>query len=204
VAFFGTPAFAAENIWTGAVGTDWAVGANWSLGGTPNASTDVVIPSAPNNQPSINGDYACNHLTVQSGATLTINSGKTLTVNGDAHISGTQVGDGVITLAGASIGNSVSGTFSNLELNRATGVELTNDVVVDGALTLTNGFFTVGAFRLTLKNAIAGVPDNLSAGSTSSITIAGSGSGINLPSPVTTLNNFTLDNTNGTTLQNDL
>jgi hypothetical protein len=89
-------------------------------------------------------------------------------------------------------------------LDNSNGTILQSDLLIDGTLTLTSGVFTVDAHKLTIKNAIGGTPANLVAGITSSITIAGSGSGVNIPSSVSDLNNMLLDNSNGTILQSDL
>ncbi|MGA2624807.1 MAG: fibronectin type III domain-containing protein, partial [Bacteroidota bacterium] len=105
--------------------------------------------------------------------------------------------------SGISLG-STPATYYNLLINTAGGVTLGGSCNVTNALTLSSGTFTVGANTLTLNNPILGTPGNLSAGSSSSISIAGSASGVNIPSSVTSLSNLTLNNSNGTTLQGNL
>jgi hypothetical protein len=99
----------------------------------------------------------------------------------------------------------VQGAMPNTVLDNTTNnksASLLGNGNVYGNLTLNGtGTFTVGANILFLQNPIAGTSGNLSAGSTSSIVITGSASGINIPSSVTALSNLTLDNTNGTVLQ---
>src|ERR1051326_1081717 len=143
-------------------------------------------------------------LTLTSGTLA--DGGFTLTVNGDVSNSSSHSGAGKILLSGGSGVHTLSGSgsYRNLELNDAMGATLTGSPTVAGTLTLTTGTFTVGANTLTLQNAIGGTPTNLSAGSTSSITISGSGAGINVPSSVSALNNLVLNNSNGTTLQGAL
>jgi hypothetical protein len=72
--------------WTGSSSSDWSVAGNWDLNSIPLASSNVIIPSAPANQPHITQAVAspatCNSLTIQSGAVVTIDPGKALTVNG--------------------------------------------------------------------------------------------------------------------------
>ncbi|MFZ4547689.1 MAG: beta strand repeat-containing protein, partial [Bacteroidales bacterium] len=95
----------------------------------------------------------------------------------------------------------------NLVVNR-TGpsvvVGLAGDLIVDQDLTLTAGNFALGANMLTIKNNIKGTPANLVAGSSSSVTIAGTDDDIIIPAHITALDNLSLENGNGTVLQNEL
>ena len=91
-------------------------------------------------------------------------------------------------------------SINNLTINRGSQyLQISQDLTVNGTLTLTSGPFVIGANTLTIVNAIAGTPANLSTGSSSSIVVSGSGSGITLPSSVTSLTTLTLNNTNGLT-----
>jgi len=61
--------------WTGNVSTDWFQPCNWDKLSVPTATSPVVIPGAPTNQPVIaNGNAQCLNIEVQSssGASLTI------------------------------------------------------------------------------------------------------------------------------------
>ena len=102
-----------------------------------------------------------------------------------------------------STGSDLPSTVTGLTIANSNGVGLSQSTSV-GTLTLTSGAFTVGANTLTLNNPIAGTAANLSAGSTSSLVIAGSATGINIPAAVSSLNNLTLNNSNGSTLQGAL
>jgi hypothetical protein len=79
--------------WNGSVSTDWNNSGNWSSAAVPTALDNVVIPSAPSNQPHVTlapGTPAvCADLTIESGATLTVDAGKALTVIGDTDNEGT-------------------------------------------------------------------------------------------------------------------
>lgn len=81
------------NSWTGTVSTDWANANNWSAGVVPAAVSDVTIPAAASNQPSITaapGSPArCATLTIENGATLTVDAGKALTISGNTSNEGT-------------------------------------------------------------------------------------------------------------------
>lgn len=83
----------AANTWDGSTSTDWNVGSNWSSGSVPSSSDNVVIPSAPSNQPHVTlaagTPGVCADLTVESGAILTVDAGKALTVSGATANAGT-------------------------------------------------------------------------------------------------------------------
>ncbi|MCX5696947.1 MAG: hypothetical protein NTU54_03075, partial [Candidatus Omnitrophica bacterium] len=111
----------------------------------------------------------------------------------------------ILTGTGASntITSGVSNSpFYNLTQNGSGGTYALQDaLIVTNTLTLTNGTFSVGGKTLTLNGpAIAGTPANLSTTSSSSLVFGGSSSGVNIPSSVTALNNLTINNTNGVTL----
>jgi hypothetical protein len=90
--------------------------------------------------------------------------------------------------------------LQNLTVNNSGGVTLGANATVNNTLTLTSGTFAIGANTLSISKAIVGTTTNLSGGSTSSLSIEGTGSGITVPSSVTSLNNLTLNNPNGATL----
>ena len=63
--------------WTGTISTDWFNPCNWDKLSVPTATSPVIIPGAPSNQPVIAGGNAhCLTIEVQSssGANLTINT----------------------------------------------------------------------------------------------------------------------------------
>jgi hypothetical protein len=145
-------------------------------------------------------------ITIANGAVL-YDSASTLTAQGNIANSGTHTsGTGKISLNGGSAIHSLSGngTYGTLEVNDATNnAQLTGSPSVTG-LTLTSGTLTVGANTLTLIGNISGTIGNLIHDNTSSFGIGGSATGVVLPSAISSLNNFTLNNTNGTTLQGPL
>jgi len=93
----------AQKTWTGATSTAWNTAGNWSPAGVPGSTDNVVIPSAPANQPLISGTSSpvCNNLTVNAGATLTI-SGTTLN-NALLTVSGTATFNGALSIGGSAI-----------------------------------------------------------------------------------------------------
>ena len=109
---WGFELMAQTNTWNGSSSTAWNTPANWSLGHAPLASENVVIPSAPANQPLISGTTTpvCTNLTINSGASLTISgtsvANALLTVSGTATINGHLSIGGSITKTGKiAVGN---------------------------------------------------------------------------------------------------
>ncbi len=84
----------AQKTWTGTTSTAWNTSTNWSPAGAPASTDDVIIPSAPANQPLISGTITpvCKNLTINSGASLNISATTTnnalLTASGNATING--------------------------------------------------------------------------------------------------------------------
>ena len=78
------------------------------------------------------------------------------------------------------------------------------DLTVTGTTTITTGSFVIGANKLTITNAIAGpLPTGLHGDATSSLQLNGTVAS-NVPSSITQLNDFTLNNSGGSTLQGGL
>jgi hypothetical protein len=73
-----------EYLWTGNVSTDWNNPANWSLPGTPDQNSVVIIPSFPSGAlfPEVNNGITaeCYHITVLPGASVTVKTGGILHV----------------------------------------------------------------------------------------------------------------------------
>ncbi len=145
-----------------------------------------------------------NDLTI--AGTLTAN-GSLISVAGDLSKTGTfTAGTSTMLLNGAG-GQTISGTawtMRNLNIDDAAGVTMATNVSVTGTLTLIDGPFTVAANLLTIANPIAGVPTNLVAGATSSLSIVGTASGIVIPTSVSQLLNLTVNDAAGVSLAADL
>jgi len=166
-----------------------------------------------------NGALNCGTNIVSGTGVFTLASGGMLGIGSTAGITSSGATGSIQTTArnfdtganytynGMSAQNTGSGlpsTVNDLAINNGAGVSLSSDVTVNGTLALTSGTLTVGAHTLSLKNPIGGTATNLSADGTSSIAIAGSANGINIPSSISALNNLTLNNASGTTLQGNL
>ena len=166
-----------------------------------------------------NGALNCGTNIVSGAGTFTLATGGTLGIGSIAGIAASGAVGNIQTAirtfatganytyngsAAQNAGSGLPSTVNDLTINNSVGVSLSSGVTVDGTLALASGTFTVGAHTLTLNNPIGGTATNLNADGTSSITIAGSASDINIPSNISTLNNLTLNNSSGTTLQGNL
>ena len=142
--------------WTGSTSTDWNTSGNWSPISAPISSANVIIPSAPSNQPIVNeapGTPAiCNNLTINSGAVLTIAPGKALTVSGT--LTNSAGNSGII------IQSTVAGTGSLM--HNTAGINATIQRYIAGSATLTNNVYHLVSVPLT---AAAAPTSNLFAGS---------------------------------------
>ena len=105
---------------------------------------------------------------------------------------------------GQTISGSVTTTPFNLVVNDPAGVTIASNVTIAGTLTLTNGQLTIGPALLSISRPIAGTLSNLVSGPTSSIAVTGALAGIALPATVAQLNNLTLNDVSGLTLQGDV
>ncbi|RXP53810.1 T9SS C-terminal target domain-containing protein [Lutibacter sp. HS1-25] len=84
------------NTWTGVVSADWNTDANWSCGGVPTITTNVLIPAGVTNYPEIASTDAgglANDIEIENGATLTVFDNSieidgTLLLNGFMHLDG--------------------------------------------------------------------------------------------------------------------
>ena len=149
--------------------------------------------------------------TVAPGATLGVGSPSGVTASGatgniQTAIRNFDPGANYSYIGGSTqiTGNGLPSTVHDLTINSGAGVSLSSGVAVNGSLILTAGTFTLGANSLTVMNPIGGTPANLNADGTSSLTITGSASGIDIPGSISTLNNLTLNNSSGSSLLGNL
>jgi MSHA biogenesis protein MshQ len=137
---------------------------------------------------------------------INMTNGGTLVTQGFSVVNlGTwTAGAGTVQLTATNTlpGTSGFGTFNNLTINGSGIVtDVGQNTTVSGTLTLANGTLAIGANTLTLNGpAIAGTATNLAATASSSLVFGGSSSGVILPANVTQLNNLTINNANGVTL----
>src|SRR5690606_22234937 len=92
-----------------------------------------------------------------------------------------------------------------LIIDNAAGVNLASSVTLASGLNLVAGNFNVGGNTLTLNGpAITRTSGHLSTAAASALVFGGSSPGIYIPASVMTLNNLTVNNANGVSLNGDL
>ncbi|MFT3908120.1 MAG: autotransporter-associated beta strand repeat-containing protein [Ferruginibacter sp.] len=158
----------------------------------------------------VSSDQNIKDLTLATGGTLRVDAGVTLTITGVYNPATCNINNlGTIVLQGAALQSfpGVAATviaMNNLTINDVFGVNLNNSLNITGTLNLTAGTFTVGANTLTINNPVTGTLANFSANNTSSMVIAGTAAGVNIPSVVTQLKSLQVTNTVGSVLQGNL
>jgi len=167
--------FSQTNTWDGSSSTSWIVAANWSLNRVPLATDNVVIPSAPANQPLISGAISpvCNNLTVNTGALLTISGASSadaqLAVSGTATFNGGLSIGGYLAKTGKLITtNIIWNSTSSLSAYLSGRIEVSGNWTFASGSPIAMGFCWVsftGTANSTITNHSAG-------GSFSSLTLA--------------------------------
>jgi len=149
-----------DNIWTGAISTDWFNTGNWSTSTVPISSDDVLIPSVPNN-PTISGGIALAYnLTIYNAATVTDNSslqfGGSITDTNQAAYDISKTGilnatAGTIIMNGSFAQTIPAATFStntiqNLTIHNSAGVSLGGALKITGIVIPATGTFSTGGY----------------------------------------------------------
>jgi len=149
-----------DNIWTGAISTDWFNTGNWSTSTVPISSDDVLIPSVPNN-PTISGGIALAYnLTIYNGAIVTDKSslqfGGSITDTNHAAYDISKTGilnatAGTIIMNGSFAQTIPAATFStntiqNLTIHNRAGVSLGGALKITGIVIPATGTFSTGGY----------------------------------------------------------
>ncbi|MDR9488629.1 MAG: hypothetical protein RI557_11290, partial [Salibacter sp.] len=89
---------------------NWSSTSTWGSGTIPASGNDIAIK----NSTTLDGDYTCDTLVVNSGASLTVSSGNSLTVNGIFVNNGTVTieDDGALIQTASSDNNCGSGSYT--------------------------------------------------------------------------------------------
>ncbi len=162
-------------------------------------------------------------VTVDGNVTLNGTAVRTYIIfagNGNLYVGGTITGGSITGTAGGGTTAPTAGTvtynnagaqnigtygYFNLGISGGGNKNMQGSFSVNGTLNLTSGTFVVGSNTLTLNGpAITGTPTNLSTASSSSLVFGGSSTGISIPSSAASLNNLTVSNVNGVTLNGSL
>ena len=195
--------------WTYVAGGLTATGSTLVFAGTLSinagamAFNDVVVNAGTvtlANNLTTNGDLTVAAGTLAIGSHTVFAAGN-VTENGNiTATTGTLDMNG---LAGQTLGGSTTIGLFNLTINDPLGVTQATTVTVAGTLTL-NGPLDFAGESLTISNPIAGSPTNLTCDAASTLVITGSGSGIVVPTSISTLGALTLSNANGVALAGPL
>ncbi|MEO1022465.1 MAG: DUF2341 domain-containing protein [Bacteroidota bacterium] len=186
------------HVWESQLGssadaTNWDDTDNWDAGTLPGPSSIVLIPSSPavgNEFPVVdNVGITVAEIVIETGATITISGTSSLEVTGDLTGAGEILGSnvdtlkagGTIDLADIGVGNVVfNGSaeqdvisphdYTNLEVDNAVSVRVSENLTVSGSLELTNGDLiipsglnliannqTYGSGQLRFQRAVSGV-----------------------------------------------
>ncbi|MBN2666834.1 MAG: hypothetical protein JXR67_10005, partial [Bacteroidales bacterium] len=150
-----------DQVWTGALGSDWNVSGNWSCGIVPYPDASISIPVTVNNPEINNGETgSVYNLEIDPGAALILN-GSTLEITGDITGDGSiDATNGTIVLTGISAqdinpSNFISNTIKNLTVNNNSGVSLSGPLSLTGTLLVQNGSLASNG-QLTLVSAATG------------------------------------------------
>lgn len=148
----------AFNVWTGENSNIWNDADNWSADSFPVTSSNVGIPAGTTYTPEqFGGGPVCNHLVVDSSATLSISNGA-LSVGGNIFNSGAISGAGGLVCTGTSAQTVKSSSLENLTVNNSAGVATQGDMTVTDTLTLTSGTLTLGG-NLTIDGGTLALAD---------------------------------------------
>jgi hypothetical protein len=137
--------------WTGAVSTDWNVGANWTGGVVPATTDSVVIPTGVPRYPVLTSSVSVGGVTVADGATLDV-AGFTLTVSASVA-TGSTAGSGIVASGSGMVSLTGVAKVMHGRLPRAT---VTGTYALDGAYwgpapqAVDAGRITVTGFPMTI------------------------------------------------------
>ncbi len=164
-----------SGIWTGVIDTDWFKAGNWTCGGVPTSTTNVLVPTGLTNYPLIPSGNALSHnINIQAGASVTV------TVIGMYSLYGTITNTGVFNFldgtlnltglvaqvfAGTSILNH---TIKNIVLSNIASLSDSLSVTGNVSFGASNITFTTNDFLTLVSNALrtASYNDITNAGTT--------------------------------------
>ncbi len=151
----GTP-----GVWTGAIDADWFKSANWTCGGVPTSTTNVLIPTGLANYPIIPlGNAVCHNINIQVGASVVVNSVGVFGLYGSITNAGVlNLLDGTLNvtgplaqvLAGSSILNH---TIKNIVISNTASLSDALSVTGNVSFGGSNRIFTTNNFLTLVSNA---------------------------------------------------
>jgi len=135
--------------WTGVTSADWHTASNW-CGGVPTSTTDVIIPSAPANQPVIGAAAVCRDMNINPGASLTITGTNTLTISGNWTHSGSFTANSSTVNYNGAAQTVAAVAYHNLTLSGSGTKTITGLSSVTGNFTMSGDNTTTAATTVTL------------------------------------------------------
>ncbi len=172
-------ALTANNIWTGAVSTDWTNAGNWSVG-VPTNATDAIIPVvASSRYPNIiNNVPVTKNLSIMSGASVTISNTGSLSIAGSFTEGGTLTNNGELIFNGSSAqtfsGTGTISAMNNFTVNNTSGgLTVARSFSLTGKLTPTSGNINLNNSTITLRSTSAATASVASVGGSFSYTGSG-------------------------------
>ncbi len=191
-------------VWQGGTSTDFNTPSNWEPAEVPHIGANIIFAANPANHCILDQSRTVAGITNAQGTDNLILNGKQLTItknmtfSGGAKIDATASGS-VVIFAGTAAQSIPSGAFAGntidgLTLNNPLGLTINDDITVAQTMTITNGALAIGAHTLTLNGTISVTSGTLTGGSSSSITIGGSGTAY---LPAVSLNNLTINRAAG-------
>jgi len=149
-----------DNIWNGAISTDWNTSSNWSCNTVPSLNTNVIIKSGLTNYPILNSgaNGMAKDLELQIGTSLTVMD-NTMRIAGSITNTGTINSlSGTIAMEGVNSQTIPANTFvsnriRNLIINNNAGVNSNNALEITGFLRAENGQFNTGNLLSLISNS---------------------------------------------------
>jgi hypothetical protein len=143
------------STWTGAISTAWSNGGNWTCGTVPTAKTNVIIPSAPVNQPLVDITTAiCDSVFINGGSLAFAVAGASgeniLEVKGSI-LNTTGIFNpaiGTVRFSGNQVQLVPGATYLNIEVEGFAHKTLTGDVNIVDSLRMINELFIIGDHNL--------------------------------------------------------
>lgn len=195
-------------VWQGNISTDFGTAGNWAGNAVPPDGADISFASTPDHSCYLDQNRTLKNITNAQATCLMITNGHQLTITGNlvfsngAMIDATS-GSSEVVFAGNSAQSLPAGAMSGntvnaLSINNPAGLILNSDLTIPGTLSLLNGSFNLGANTLTLNGDLILASGLLTGGISTNMIIGGSGVSIQLPA--VSLNNLTLNRSNGATM----
>lgn len=185
---FSSPPHNPTNKWDGTHSANWSDAQAWQNNIVPFSTDTVIFDNTSSNPCTVDGAYSCAKMVLNGWTqTLTIGSGITLTVGGDLSEDVSSGGiyfadpatsmlviagnltktngyfnalNGTIKFNGSDL-QTVAGVtqFNNLILHSGWAVQFSENIVVDGTLTLNSGVIWMSGDTLTVANESNGSYD---------------------------------------------